>query len=135
MDLISDRLLWELFRHLRTWLANLHRASKARKRESIDALRAVVFAARHTRVYLRRLQDTATQDHAEEARLADMWTELGFRLTDLGLTRLARRCDISGRYWSDPAEFDDDFIEKADIRLDRMEYLAWQLIAEAGSSR
>ena len=132
---ISDSLLWELFRHLKTWLGNLQRASDARKRESIDALRAVVVAARHTQVYLRRLRDTAKPDHAEEGRLAGMWTELGFRLADLGLAKLAKRCDISGRYWSDPQRFDDDFLRKADVGLERMEQLARQMIAEVGSSR
>jgi hypothetical protein len=135
MALITDISLWELFKHLKAWLGNLQRAGRARKRESIDALRAVVVAARHTRAYLRRLRDTENQDHAEEARLAGMWTELGFRLADLGLSKLAKRCDISGRYWSDPERFDEDFIGKADVGLDRMEQLARQMIAEVGSSR
>ena len=135
MALISDSLLWELFRHLKTWLGNLQRASSERKREAIDALRAVVIAARHTQAYLRRLQDTATQDHAEEGRLAGMWTELGFRLTDLGLDKLAKRCDISGRYWADPQRFDDDFLARADVGLERMEQLARHMIAEVESPR
>ena len=135
MALISERILWELFRHLRSWLANLQRAGKERKRQSIDALRAVVVACRHTRAYLRGLQDTATQNHAEEARLAGMWTELEFRLSDLGLSKLAKRCDISGRYWSDPGRLDDDFMQKADVGLDRMEQLARQMIAEVEASR
>ena len=130
MALISDSLLWELFSHLKSWLANLQRAGGARKRESIDALRAVVIAARHTQAYLRRLQDTGTGDHTEEGRLAGQWTELGFRLSDLGLAKLAKRCDISGRYWADPKRFDADFITRADVGLERMEQLARHMIAE-----
>ena len=129
MALISDSVLWELFRHLKSWLTNLQRAGDKRKRESIEALRAVVVAARHTQAYLRRLRDHVGQDHAEEARLAGMWTELGFRLGDLELTRLAKRCDINGRYWADPEQFDDDFLHKADVGLARMEQLARQMIA------
>lgn len=135
MPVISDSLLSELFRHLRSWLANLQRAGRERKRQSIDALRAVVLAARHTQVYLRRLRDPAGQDHNEEARLAGMWTELGFRLQDLGLARLAKRCDINGRYWADPGQFDEDFLRKADAGLQRMEQLARQVIAEIGGAR
>ena len=130
MALISDSILWELFRHLKSWLTNLQRAGAARKRESVDALRAVVIAARHTQVYLRRLRDNGAQDHGEEARLAGMWTELGFRLSDLALTRLAKRCDINGRYWADPEQFDAEFLHKADAGLQRMEQLARQMIAE-----
>ena len=129
MALISDSVLWELFRHLKSWLINLQRAGDRRKRESIEALRAVVIAARHTQAYLRRLGDHIGQDHAEEARLAGMWTELGFRLGDLELARLAKRCDINGRYWADPDQFDDDFLHKADVGLARMEQLARQMIA------
>ena len=135
MALISDSALWELFRHLRSWLTNLQRAGVARKRESVEALRAVVVAARHTQAYLRRLRDHNAQDHAEEARLASMWTELGFRLGDLDLTRLAKRCDISGRYWADPDQFEDDFLHKADIGLARMEQLARQMIAQIEASK
>ncbi len=130
MSLISDSLLRELFRHLRAWLSNLQRAGVARKRESIDALRAVVIAARHTQVYLRKLSVDGSQDHREEAKLAGMWTELGFRLGDLHLTRLAKRCDINGRYWADPEQFDAEFLHKADVGLQRMEQLARQMIAE-----
>ena len=87
-------------------------------------------AARHTQAYLRKLRDSKAQDHAEEARLAGIWTELGFRLGDLNLARLAKRCEISGRYWADPDQFDADFITRADIGLKRMERLAREMIAD-----
>lgn len=59
-----------------------------------------------------------------------MWSELGFRLKDLGLGALAKRCDISGRYWADPTQFDSEFLQRADVGLERMEQLARQLLAE-----
>jgi len=127
---LTDSLLWDLFKHLRQWLVNLNRAGAQRKRESIDALRAVVLASRATRVYLRRLADTAKADHAEEARLSGMWTGLGFKLADLGLGALAKRCDVTGRYWSNPAQFDRDFLDKADVGLERMEQLARHMVGE-----
>jgi hypothetical protein len=130
MSVISDISLWTLFRHLGSWLGNLSRARQQRKRESIEALRAVVVAARHTQAYLRQLDDTSQQNHAIEANLAGLWTELGFRLNDLGLTKLAKRCDIRGRYWADPNILDADFLQRADIGLERMEQLARQLLAE-----
>ncbi len=135
MPPLADNLLWELFKHLRQWLVNLDRAGAERKRESIAALRRVTVAARATRVYLRRLADTARADHAEEAKLSQMWTELGFRLKDLGLGALAKRCDVSGRYWSDPAQFEREFLDRADVGLERMEQLARQLVAEIEQRR
>ena len=89
LALITDISLWALIRHLGTWLNNLRRAGDARKRQSIKALRRVITAARTTRAYLRKLNDTARQDHAQEAKLAEKWTRLGFELKDLGLGALA----------------------------------------------
>ena len=127
---ISDISLWQLLKHLSQWLGNLSRAKQQRQRESIEALRAVVLAARHTQAYLRQLEDTGNQDHATEAKLAGLWTELGFRLIDLGLGKLAKRCDIRGRYWANPKNLDADFLQRADIGLERMEQLARQLLAK-----
>jgi hypothetical protein len=135
MPALTASLLWELVKHLRQWLANLARAGEQRKRESIEALRAVTVAARATRVYLRRIADTAQTDHAEEARLSEMWTGLGFKLQDLGLGALAKRCDITGRYWADPSSFDGEFLDKADVGLERMERLARQLLAQVAAGR
>ena len=130
MAVITDIGLWQLFRHLRSWLVNLRRAGADRQRQSIVALRAVIVAARQTQAYVRHLNDTGKQDHAREARLSERWTEIGFKLDDLGLTKLAKRCDIKGRYWADPRRFDADFLDKADVGLERMEQIARQLVQE-----
>lgn len=130
MALITDISLWALVRHLGLWLGNLRRAGDERKRQSVEALRAVIVATRHTQAYLRQLTDTAEQDHAAEANLAQKWTELGFVLQDLGLDKLAKRCEISGRYWADPQQFEPEFLDRADVGLARMEQLARQLVAE-----
>ncbi|MCP4386965.1 MAG: hypothetical protein GY802_01605 [Gammaproteobacteria bacterium] len=130
MALVTDISLRELFRHLGLWLSNLRRAGDERKRQSIKALRAVIIAARNTKTYLRKMHDTAQQDHSQEAKLAQKWTGLGFVLKDLGLGALAKRCDITGRYWADPEQFDREFLDRADVGLARMEQLARQLVAE-----
>lgn len=130
MTAISGVSLWELLRHLGRWLGNLRRAGETRKRESIAALRAVIVAARQTQVYMRQLEQSGRQDHIVEARLTELWTELGFRLGDLGLGQLAKRCDIKGNYWADPARFNPEFLHKADVGLARMEQLARQMVAE-----
>lgn len=88
MDAITGPGLWALVKHLKQWLLNLRNAGAARKAESISALRAVIVAARQTSAYVRQLDETARQDHAEQPRLAVMWTALGFLLDDL--ERLAR---------------------------------------------
>lgn len=88
---------WELAKHAASWLTNLKRAKHARKRESIDALRKVVVAARRTAVYLRQMRDTGQRHHATELELTTLWTELGYALEDLGIEKLAKRCRITGK--------------------------------------
>ncbi len=123
-------LLRELFRHAGTWLANLRRAGRERKRQSVQALRRVITAARETAVYLRRVGDTGRRDYPTEARLAVLWTELGFALEDLGVGRLAKRCSITGKQWSRPGHYDEAFIHKADVSLERMERIAREILGE-----
>lgn len=125
---ISPNLLWDIFRHVRAWLANLNRAGQARKIESVKALREVVTASRETAVYIRQMHDTGKRDHGTERHLTVSWTRLGFALRDLGIEKLAKRCQIAGKDWSMPGHYDKDFLDKADISLDRMEQLAREIL-------
>lgn len=130
MENISPRLLWEIFKHVRSWLANLNRAGQQRKRQSKQALQNVILAARETAVYLRQLKDTGQTDHAVERHLATLWTKLGFELDDLGLNKLAKRCHISGRHWAEPDFYHAQFLKQADISLKSMEKLATHILAK-----
>jgi len=87
----------------RQLLGNLKRAKDKRKKESIEALRKVVIAARKTSVYMRQVQETGNRSHDTEAELAVLWTELSFALQDLGVDKLAKRCYIKGKQWADRA--------------------------------
>jgi hypothetical protein len=130
MEIFSEISLWELVKHIGRWLANLNRAQEKRKRESIDALRRVVVAARKTTVYMRQLKEKGRQSHKTEAELSVLWTELGFALEDLGMGKLAKRCSISGRRWAQPNRMDKEYLEKADVGLERMEQLANRLLRQ-----
>lgn len=121
-------ILWDLFKHVCRWLVNLRRAGDARQRASIDAARATVGAARETAVYLRQMHDTGQRNHATERQLTRQWTELGFQLEDLGLSKLAKRCQITAKHWSNPQHYDEDFLDKADVSVDRMERLALEIL-------
>ena len=132
MEPISSSTLYDLFRHGLQWLGNLRRARQGRIEESVQALRKVITAARETAVYLRQLKTTGKPDHQVERHLTLLWTELGFALQDLGIPKLAKRCQITGARWADPGRFDKGFLDKADVSLEKMEKLARQLLAEAG---
>lgn len=78
------------------------------------------------------MEDSGGRDHAVERHLAVLWTELGFKLEDLGIAKLAKRCQIKGMHWADPSHYDDLFIARADVSLERMERLARAILGEAG---
>lgn len=133
IEILTGISLWELVKHTGSWLSNLRRAKETRKKESVEALRKVVIAARRTSVYMRQLQETGHRTHEIEAELAVLWTELGFALQDLGVDKLAKRCYIKGRQWADPNQMDKDYLEKADVGLEKMEQLANELLLEISS--
>ena len=113
-----------LLTHLKKWVSNLRRAKAARRDASRKALRAVIIAVRETTVYPRSLRQGLPGSLGREERLAVRWTNLAFELEDLGLTQLAGRCSIKGRYWADPEAFDRSFLERAGVRLADVERLA-----------
>lgn len=130
LEIVSAISLWELVKHTGRWIGNLQRARIARKRESVEALRKVILAARRTTIYLRRLRETGRRDHRSETEIALLWTELGFALEDLGIGKLAKRCRIKGIEWAEPDRLDSDYLEKADVGLERMEELAGEILRE-----
>ncbi len=130
IEILSEISLWELIKHAGKWVSNLKRAKDDRKKESVAALRRVIVAARKTAVYMRQLKETGKKSHATEAELSELWTELGFALQDLGIEKLAKRCDIKGKQWAQPEKMDITFLEKADIGLERMEQLANEVLRE-----
>ncbi len=79
---------------------------------------------------MRQLHDNRVRDHATERRISLLWTELGFALEDLGIGPLAKRCRITGKHWSDPEHYDEVFLQKADISLERMEQLAGDILQD-----
>ena len=124
MEALTTKILGDLFNHGYKWLLNLRRAKTERKKESIQALRQVVTASRETAVYIRQLNDNGNRDHNTERHLSLLWTDLGFALEDLGIKKLAKRFQIKGKHWSNPRHYDKEFLDKADISLDKMEKLA-----------
>lgn len=125
---VTATLLNGLLGHLRRWLANLARARPSRREQSVEALRNVVRAARETAVYVRQLKATERPDHERERILSLRWTDLAFELRRLGMEALAKRCDIKGREWADPEQFEAEFLARAGVRLDELEKQARVLL-------
>ena len=130
MDIVTAKILWEILKHSKSWLTNLDRASDERKEQSVRAVRNVITASRETAVYIRSMKDTGNRNHDTEAHLSILWKELGFALQDIGITKLAKRCQIKGMHWANPNHYDQDFLQKADIGLERMERLANEILVQ-----
>ena len=133
IEVVTAISLWELVKHTGSWVVNLKRAKDSRKKESVKALRKVVIAARKTSVYMRQLKDTGQRSHQVESDLSILWTELGYELDDLGISKLAKRCRIKGKHWENPGESDIEYLEKADVGLEKMEKLANEVLREINS--
>ena len=106
-----------LLKYLLQWLRSLSRASKERKAACIHAIDGVISGVRKTERYCRE-RDQGKVNPDTEARLAAMWTELGFELVALGVRKLAKRCDVKGQYWASPEKFSAEWWGQADIGLD-----------------
>lgn len=130
MDVITTKTLWEILKHAKSWLTNLDRASNERKKQSVRAVRNVITALRETAVYIRSMKDTGNCNHDTETHLSILWTELSFALQDIGINKLAKRCQIKGMLWANPNHYDQDFLQKADISLESMEKLANEILVQ-----
>ncbi len=116
----------ELAQHVLKWLTNLRRAGRERQQQSLLAVHKVIALARRTKAYSRGVK-AGQQDFKAEAELAATWADLGFELKRLGLKALAKKCDVTSRYWADPQQFSPAFLVEADISFDSVERLARQL--------
>lgn len=119
---LSPENLWDLLKHVKSWLINLERAGEARKKESVEALRAVLSAVRETESYLRRLRTKGREQNIED-KLALLWTELSYKLTDIGLDKLAKKCFMKGKYWADRDKYTDAYFERYGVSLELIEHI------------
>jgi len=129
---LSAKELLSIITHVKQWVGNLRRAKQQRKLESKQALRAVISVVRETTVYLRSLEEGREKSIEKEERLSLSWTQLAFALEDLELNKLASRCSIKGRYWANPADYDQNFLERAGMRLADIERMAQASLKELG---
>jgi len=119
-----------LLTHVKRWVSNLLRARKGRKAESKKALRSVIRAVRETEIYIRQLKEGGKKSIKTEKELSLLWTDLSFMLKDLKLEKLAKRCQIKGKYWADPSRYDSDFLNKAGTKLPEVESVALLALKE-----
>lgn len=123
MELTTTEWL-SILSHIKKWVVNLKRANKERKLQSKEALRSVITAVRETEIYMRKLREGGKKSIKTERKLSILWTNLAFKLEDLDLNKLAKRCQIKGRYWADSSKFNEEFLKQAGTRLSDIEKMA-----------
>ena len=122
----STSCLLSLGKFVLQWLQGLNRASGERKAECIKALDRVIAATRETQRYCTE-RDCGRVDSHKEGQLAGMWTDLSFELDRVGVKKLAKRCDVKGRYWGargSSEKFSEEWLNQADITLESVSRLA-----------
>ncbi|SHG93528.1 hypothetical protein [Ferrimonas marina] len=126
IEIITTVSLWELSKHAASWLVNLRRAKQSRRQESIAALRQVILASRQTRIWLQQPSISPEQQQT----LATLWTELSFTLSDLGVEKLAKRCDLAGAQWQWSPNQAPEALARTQAQLAKLEGLAQALLAQ-----
>ncbi len=121
--------------HVKKWVTNLLRAKEKRKKESKEALRTVIKATQETRLYLRDIREGGAKTIEKDGELSSLWTELSFKLDDIGLKKVGDKCIDMGRYWADPALFDDASLDSAQTRLLDIEKIAQLCLNEISEPR
>lgn len=116
----------ELAAHVIKWLVNLRRANRERQQQSLGAVNMVTSLARKTRAYSRGIA-AGQRNYSTEAELAANWADVSFALERLGLSVLAKKCDLNSRYWADPQQFFSSSLAEADISFETVERLARDL--------
>lgn len=118
---ISKNKYYEMIEGVFEWLKSLDSTSEKKRKDSVDALRSVVLAIRETSNYL---NSKDTNNYIIEKKLSNSWTELSFKLKDLDMSMLAKKCFLKGKYWSNPEDYNSKNISQSVISLDMMEHLA-----------
>ncbi len=118
-----------LAKFLGQWLYGLKKASDARKTECLEAIDLVIIATRKTQAYSRAKDEGKANPRTEE-ELAMLWADLGIQLEQLKVRKLAKRCDIKGKYWANPKQFSTEWLAQADIGLEAVDRLARQMKAQ-----
>lgn len=116
--------------HIKKWVTNLLRAKKERKKQSKEALEAVILAIIETQIYLGDIKERGKKAKSKkiEKNLALLWTGLSLKVRSIKLEKLAASCKDLGKYWVDPSLVSKDFIEGLKCNLSEVEKLAENIL-------
>jgi len=118
---------------LARWIKGIANRSEERKAEVRAALRQVVVAVRETSAYIAHLEEGGARSHQRDAQLAATWETLHQELRAVGVNGLAKRCYVKGRIWARDRTLTDEYVARADVKLEAVERLANAALAKVGA--
>ena len=127
-----------MFNGLRSWLRDRRQEDAALGREEKQAIRALYVAANETRLYFNRIErprfsragknrEPFGRNIEAEEELSRLWLEASVEVREFS-PNLAMRCFEKAGYWSDPEQWTDEEIKRANISLNGMLESAKKLI-------
>lgn len=116
--------------HIKKWVTNLLRAKKERKKQSREALEAVILAIIETQIYLGDIKERGKKAKSKkiEKNLALLWTGLSLKVRSIKLEKLATSCKDLGKYWAVPSLFSKEYIKSINSNLSEIETRAENIL-------
>lgn len=116
--------------HIKKWVTNLLRAKKERKKQSREALEAVILAIIETQTYLGDIKERGKKAKSKktEKNLALLWTGLSLKVRSIKLEKLADSCKDLGKYWADPSLFSKEYLKSINSNLSEIEKRAENIL-------
>jgi hypothetical protein len=108
-------------------ISNYNIAKVQRNERYKLAVLAIATAADETRMYLRDSKEQRVRDNTKEAYLSKLWRQSAVELMEFD-DNLAKRCEMKGEFWSDPASWSRKDIASARILLKDISEQVRQLI-------
>jgi len=91
------------------------------------ALSRILRALNQTKAYIADQVSGAPQDRKREEELSMAWTRASGELWGID-DDLARRCELKGEYWANPASWEPADVERARIGIDQVSEEARSLL-------
>ena len=109
---VIDRINW--------LIARLSGREETRTKERSEAIAALIKALNETRIHFGTQRTKRKRNRPREEEISRLWIDAAVKVRPID-DELANRCESKGRFWADPAGFDDRDIDTATISIEAVE--------------
>ncbi|HRI93610.1 MAG TPA: hypothetical protein PLS93_18435 [Accumulibacter sp.] len=119
-----------MFKEVRSWIQTLLGEKRELQREEKNAIRALYVAANETQMYFNRLDrpflarnknelNNFQRDIEREEQLSRLWLDASIEVRAFN-PELAMRCFEKAGYWTNPDDWSEEDVKRANISLKSM---------------